>query len=278
MLNKNRLNHTPNHTLRNMPTGVSIVIPNWNHEYLLPRSIQSALMGVKQLQQHDIPADVLVIDDHSRDGSLTLLRQLEALYFDDGLRLIALPENVGVVAVRNLALECASYRYILFMDADNELIPENIYMFVRAIQDTEAAMVYGNLIRRGPVAAYVDMFNNESFQNHIFQRNYIDTFSLYDRHQIFDVRGYQSIPMMQSHEDWELILHLAASGRKMVFVPVLMGIYYDLPSSFVNPTRSAEFEFERKSYIDRVFNQLGIRFHQEPNTYHLRYHPDVGYI
>jgi len=36
------------------------------------------------------PVRVLVVDDSSRDGSLTLLRQMEALHAPDGLRVLAL--------------------------------------------------------------------------------------------------------------------------------------------------------------------------------------------
>lgn len=266
------------HSLRQPPLGVTIVIPNWNHELVLPRSIRSSLMGVQLLREQNIPADVLVIDDFSRDGSRPLLRQLEALYYDDGLRLLFLNENIGISAVRNLAIHRARYQYILFMDADNELIPENLYHFYRSIVDTQATLVYGNIIRHGAIKGYLGTFNNESFQNHIFKQNYIDTFALYDRVQLFDTNGYIDHPLMAGHEDWELILHLATSGRLIVFVPMLMGYYYDLPTSRVDATRSQQHVMERQQYIERVFNQIGLRWHLHPNTHHLRYHPDVGYV
>ena len=76
--------------------GVTIAIPNWNHEVFLPRSVGSALAAVKELRRHGLGGEVLVVDDQSRDGSLMLLRQLEALHFAEGLRVLALPENGGV--------------------------------------------------------------------------------------------------------------------------------------------------------------------------------------
>lgn len=272
------MNPSSSQAMRQPPLGVSIVIPNWNHELLLPRSILSALKGVEALQQQGVSANVFVIDDYSRDGSRVLLRQLEALYYDKGLRIIFLPKNVGIVAVRNLAIEIATYQYILFMDADNELIPENLYQFYRSINDTSAALVYGNLIRHAPINGYLDMMNNESFQNHIFKQNYIDTFALYDRVQLFDVSGYHEHTLMAGHEDWELILHLATMGRLMVFVPLLMGIYYELPVSRVKAAKTRQHIMERQHYIQRVFNQLDLRWHTHPNTHHLRYHPDLGYV
>ncbi|MCB0165368.1 MAG: glycosyltransferase family 2 protein [Anaerolineae bacterium] len=265
-------------TIRSAPAGVTIVIPNWNHEFVLARAIRSALASVKALAKHDVPAQVLVIDDQSRDGSLTLLRQLEAIYFDEGLRVLALSRNGGVVAVRNRALLEASYRYIIFMDADNELVPENIHTFYRSIEQTQAAVVYGNIIQHGLNNQYLNLMNNESFQNHIFRENYIDTFALYDRLQIFDSGGYEENFILYGHEDWELFLHLAASGRRLVFVPVVFGIYHDMPSSRVKSVREPAHIQERQAYLDRVFDQLGIRQKQLPNTHQLRYHPDIGYI
>ena len=267
----------PNFIRSTLP-GVTIVIPNWNHEFVLSRSIKSALLGVAMLRAKQVAAEILVIDDGSRDGSLTLLRQLEALYFEQGLQIAALGQNHGVSNARNLALQLAHYQYVLFMDADNELIPENIYQFYRSIVATRAAVVYGNLIHQGPTSRYLNLISNESFQNHIFSQNYIDTFALYDRLQLADAGAYQNSASMDGHEDWELFLHLAASGRLLVFVPIVFGIYYELPQSRVKHTRQEEFKAQREAYVRRVFDQFGIRQHLEPRTKHLRYHPDIGYI
>ena len=200
----------------NVP-GITIVIPNWNHEFVLPRSIKSALAAVKDLRHRNIPSDVLVIDDGSRDGSLTLLRQLEALYFEQGLQVSAFSENSGIVAARNRALVLSHNDFLVFMDADNELIPENLHLFYRAIIDTGAAVVYGNLLCKEPRSGHCDLISDESFQMRMFEQNYIDTFALYDRLQILDLGGYQKINAMEGHEDWELFLDLAVSGRSIVF-------------------------------------------------------------
>src|SRR5579883_1411292 len=95
--------------------GVSIVIPNWNHELLLPRSISSGLAAVRCLAGENVPAEVMVIDDCSRDGSLTLLRNLEAVYYEDGFRVLARSTNGGLAAARNLGLVHARHRYVIFM-------------------------------------------------------------------------------------------------------------------------------------------------------------------
>ncbi len=258
---------------RAWPEGVTIAIPNWNHELLLPRSISSALQAVKRLAAHGVPAETLVIDDCSRDGSLALLRQLEALLYEEGLRVMSLKYNGRLGAARNQALRHATYRYIAFLDADNELIPENVYHFYRAIRDTEAALVFGNLLCQGGEAKNQLLHSNESFQARIFRENYIDACCLSDRAQLLDVGGYQTGQSLNGIDDWELNLHLATQGRKLIFVPMLFAIYYTLPNSMIN-----DVPLPSIYHAHRIYNQLGARDQVPHNTTRLRYHPDIGYL
>jgi glycosyltransferase involved in cell wall biosynthesis len=256
------------------------VIPNWNHEYLLGRSVGSALRAVADLRRRGIRAEVLVIDDGSRDGSLTLLRQLEALYFEDGLRVKLRPQNSGLPAIpRNEGLLEALYRYVCFLDADDELIPENLYQFHRSIRATHAALVYGNMVGLADNPDLNMLISNESYQHRMLNGNYIGAMSMVDRMQILDTGGNLGVPSMIAREDWELHLHLAANGKLLVFVPIMMGIYYhDIPSSITKESHQSEIHQKQQAYIRRVYNQLGIRSQQPLRTRHLRYHPDIGYL
>jgi glycosyltransferase involved in cell wall biosynthesis len=255
--------------------GVSIVIPNWNHEILLPRSIGSALRALDVLRDEELPGEVLVIDDASRDGSHTLLRQLEALYYKDGLRCVTFGVNGGMAAGRNQSLMHARYRYLVFLDADNELVPENLPLFIRTLVETRAAACYGNLLIRtvtGDYAHYVT--SNESFQKRLFWGgNYLDTFSVCDRLQLIDVGGFNGY--FYGIEDYEMWLRLATSGRRIVSVPAVLGYYYLLPTSVSSDLQKQHGEMAR---IRRVFDQVRAREHLDLNTCHLRYHPELGYI
>jgi glycosyltransferase involved in cell wall biosynthesis len=266
--------------LRNAPDGVTIMIPNWNHEYLLGRSVGSALRGVSDLREHGINAEVLVVDDGSRDGSPTLLRQAEALYFEDGLRVKILPTNGGLPAkTRNVGIDSAFYRYICFLDADDELIPENLWHFYRSVKQTNAALVYGNMMGITDAGEPNMLISNESYQQRLLTGNYIGAMILADRMQLHDMGGISEHPDMIAREDWELNLHLAANGRKLVFVPIMMGIYYhEVPGSMTKEARLSELHQKQQSYVRRVYNQLGIRAVQPITTRHLRYHPDIGYL
>ena len=254
--------------------GVTIAIPNWNHEVLLPRSVLSALRAVALLRERGVPAEVLVIDDFSRDGSLTLLRQLEAMYHKDGFRLLAFKTNAGLVASRNQALMHARYRYITFLDADNELIPENLPYLVETLEQTKATAAYGNLLIRSPSATHAhSVLNNESIQSKIFKGNYVDALAVLDRLQLLDAGGYEA--SCPAWEDYELWLHLITNGHRVVFVPVVLGYYYILPSSM-----SQDYEKHKalEARIKRIFDQMSVRDSTKINSLNLKYHPAIGHL
>lgn len=255
--------------------GISFIIPNWNHELVLPRSIRSALLAADHLAEHGVPAEVIVVDDASRDGSPVLLRQLEALYHERGLRVLAFGRNAGPAVARNTGLHRARYRYAVLLDADNEIIPRNVHHFYRSIRATEAAVVYGNLIIKS--VNHICISGNESFVVRMFERNHIDTCALYDVQQMLDVAAF-SLDHDMHAEDWEMHLHLAASGLRLVHVPMAFGWYYcnDLSRNQDIEQDASEGVTRRFQRIYRQYPEVRDRFHL--NTLHLRYHPDLGYL
>jgi glycosyltransferase involved in cell wall biosynthesis len=257
------------------PAGVTIAIANGNREWLLPRSIASALQAVAVLRRREMAGEVLVLDDHSRDGSLALLRNLEARHYGDGLRVLAFADHGALGAARNQGLLNARFSYIAFLDTGNELLAENLPLFVRTLQETRAAAAYGNLlVRTASSRCAHSIISNESMQAKLFTENYVDACAVYDRGQLLDVGGYASDEHIAAdHEQW---MHLAASGRRVVFVPVTLGYCYLLPGS----TNSADEELKpvRQEPVNRMFDPLRLRARLPMNTYHLRYHPEIGYL
>jgi teichuronic acid biosynthesis glycosyltransferase TuaG len=179
-----------------------------------------------------------------------------------------------LAASRNQALAHARYRYIAFLDADNELIPENLPILLKALEQTRAAAAYGNLLVRSAAATRAHhLLSNESMQGRIFQGNYVDAFAVFDRLQLLDAGGYET--SFHALEDFELWQHLASNGRRIVFVPVVLGYYYTLPVSMARDDAKNQAVGAR---ILRIFNQVGVRQNLPINTNQLRYHPEIGYI
>lgn len=254
--------------------GLTVAIPNWNHELLLARSIASGLAGVRAVREAGGGGEVLIIDDASRDGSLPLLRQIENQYFGDGIRVLALARNGGLAHARNLALAHRRYRHIVFLDADNELVAENMPCFWRTAQETSAAACYGNLLVRTVSSPHAFcVFSNEPFQDKIFQANYVDALAMFDGDQLVDGGGYHgNVSPIEDHEQW---LHLATNGRSVVFVPAVFGYYYLLPESMITDSVKVR---ASTSMVRRMYDQLRARAHLPMKTRHLRYHPAIGYL
>lgn len=90
---------------------VSVVIPTYNREQLLPRAIESVL-------SQSVPCDeIIVVDDGSDDNTMRFLDRYKNNKVAD-LRLI-IQENKGPSAARNVGIREARNRTIAFLDSDD---------------------------------------------------------------------------------------------------------------------------------------------------------------
>ena len=259
--------------------GVTIFIPNWNHRPYLPRSIRSALDAIGHLERAGYSAEILVVDDASRDGSQKFLRTTQMLYNDPRLKTLFLKRNLGLPRLRNLALRMSRFRYVCLMDADNELIAENLPLFLRSIVETAAALVHGNLVDKQGEEV-IKLRSNEVATMRLSGGNYIDAFALVDARKLLRVGGYTTDPRVYAYEDWEMILHLIAEEEKIVFVPAVMGYYYRHRGSMLQETLQQGTSIhsgETRALLQRIFTQSGTR-EWDPTQVGRIYHPAVGFI
>jgi glycosyltransferase involved in cell wall biosynthesis len=265
--------HSEHFKDRKDPDGLTIFVPNWNHKHLLPRCLRSAMDSLKRLKKEGLSVEILVIDDASRDGSQKLLRSVQALYNEPRLRIICLSQNLGLTRLRNLALLSARYKYVCMLDADNELLPQNVPLFVRSIMDTDATMVYGNLIvKRGGEA--ISTVSDIKPTWLLAQRNYIDAFAILDADRILGIGGYAR-PHPYLPDDWEMNVHLIAEEELFVFVPAVLGYYHAQPLSANTENTPHSEAFMRT--LRRIYTQSGPRGWDSERVGRM-YHPAVGFI
>jgi glycosyltransferase involved in cell wall biosynthesis len=104
----------------NQPT-TSIVITNYNRRALVPGAIASALAWIGRAGG----GEIVLVDDASTDGSPEAIAERFGEEIAAGtLTLVALPRNLGVTGAKNEGAARASGEWILFLDSDDELVPD----------------------------------------------------------------------------------------------------------------------------------------------------------
>ena len=99
---------------------VSVVVPC----YRCAATVERALASVAA--QTVLPAEVILVEDGSRDGTLERLEALAAAHPRGWIRVVALPENQGAASARNAGWAAATQPYVAFLDADDAWHPRKI--------------------------------------------------------------------------------------------------------------------------------------------------------
>ena len=120
---------------------VSIVLPTYNREALIGRSIRSVL------EQTFADFELIVVDDGSTDATTEELTRLA--HGDRRIRYLRLDENRGAAAARNVGIRHAMGPFIAFQDSDDEWLPVKLerHMRVFATCGPDVGVVYSDMDR-----------------------------------------------------------------------------------------------------------------------------------
>ena len=95
---------------------VSVIIPVYNAEPFLRKAVEAA-------DQQEVVKEIILVEDASPDESWVLCQKLEHKF--EKVKAFQHPDkqNHGCGATRNYGFTLASYDYITFADADNNILP-----------------------------------------------------------------------------------------------------------------------------------------------------------
>ena len=109
-----------------MKIKISIIIPTYNDEEYILRCLDSI---EKQDYQN---YEVIVVDDESTDGTISILEK----YAKNNNKInVYFSSHNGCGTTRNIALEHATGDYILFLDSDDELLPNCLPIISKEIEE-----------------------------------------------------------------------------------------------------------------------------------------------
>lgn len=95
---------------------LSVIIINYNVRFFLEQCLHAVHYAIA-----DLEAEVIVVDNHSTDGSIDYLRPLFP-----ATRFIVNEENLGFAKANNLALTFCTGDYVLFLNPDT-LVPDDCF-------------------------------------------------------------------------------------------------------------------------------------------------------
>lgn len=213
---------------------LSVIVPSYNSAQYLPRCVMS-------LACQDIDAaeyEVIVVNDGSTDNTSSVLRELQARY---GFLKVINKENGGLSSARNRGIEEASGRYVLFVDADDAVIPHTLGIIFQEMEKDNLDMMMMNYTSVTPeqqtlnipfdidgntrqVVSGKDYLKADCFLPMVWSYIYKASF-LKENH-------LRMIPIW--HEDEEFTPRAIYFAKRIKYYPILFYVYYQNKGSYMS--------------------------------------------
>jgi GT2 family glycosyltransferase len=191
---------------------ISVIIPVRNAEC-------DVAMCLRALQQSSVlPAEVLVVDDGSQDGSAAVAQR-------HGARVLRLPESRGPAVARNAGAHAALQPVLMFLDADVRVHQDTIELAdVVFSSDSAVGALFGAYddapLARGLVSQYRNLLHH--FTHCTAERNAWTFWAGCGaiRRDLFQrCGGFDEQYLKPSVEDIEMGLRLSRAGVRILVVP-----------------------------------------------------------
>lgn len=122
---------------------ISVVVPCFRCTATIDDAIAS--VAVQTL----LPAEVLLVEDGSGDGTLAALQRIAAGYPEGWIKVIPLTDNGGPSRARNVGWQRAEQPYIAFLDADDTWAPRKLEFQMAALEaEPSLALVAHRMVVR----------------------------------------------------------------------------------------------------------------------------------
>lgn len=199
-----------------MPESVSILIPCFNCAPWVHRAIETALA------QTWPEKEVIVLDDGSTDESLEIIRQYSA-----GVTLSAQP-NRGQNAARNRLMELSRGRWLVFLDADDELDRDSVRR--KMVCRSAADAVYGSMEvtafdgRKRCDSYLVPAREHADLLGAAFQWRLPNTSAFLFKREAIEEAGYWN-ESLKNCTDYALYFKMLESGARFKAAPDALSLY-----------------------------------------------------
>lgn len=190
---------------------VSIIIPSYNSAHFLHAAINSVLANSLMPEYYEI----IIIDDGSTDNIIEVLGQYDQ---QENINLVS-QQNKGLSSARNTGINLAKGLYVVFLDADDIIMPEKLRLQLDFLEKNKNVdVVYSKSIFFNDLDLSDELNTNFPIHegdilNNLLYGNFIHVNSAMARKiTIVDAGGFDE--NFRELEDWDLWLRLSLLGAK----------------------------------------------------------------
>ena len=239
-----------------MSAAVAVVTPVRDMERYIGATIASVL------QQTLDDLEMIVVDDGSRDRTAAIVAGVA----DGRVRLIS-TEGIGVSAARNLGLATCTAPLVVFLDADDLLMPETLQRMAAALTASPASVAcFAHHLKIGEdeellstvAPARIKELPAGDTLRHLLRRNFIvNGGAICIRTEAARlVGGYD--PSLAFAEDWEFWCRLAARGDFLA-LPDLVAMKYRMRACGANSSLSGSPLRPNLAAVEAIFRAPELR-------------------
>jgi GT2 family glycosyltransferase len=185
---------------------ISLVMPVFNVD---PEWLQAAINSVEgQLYEN---WELCIVDDAStREETISYLKTLR----HPRIRIRYLDNNRNISGATNEAIRFANAEYLAFMDNDDELTPDALFEMVKAINETDADLIYSDEDFIDLDGSYTDPhFKPDYSPDLLLSHNYITHFVVARKKLVEDAGLLNS--RYDGAQDHELLLRLSEKAKQI---------------------------------------------------------------
>jgi glycosyltransferase involved in cell wall biosynthesis len=117
---------------------ITVAIACYNLEDKIATCLESVIFQDYQ------NVEILIVDDHSTDHSVDVLKKIIERHPERNIRLIVNETNLGLCKVRNISIDEACGDAIFFIDGDDTIEPGTLSLFSKRMEETDAEVVRGS--------------------------------------------------------------------------------------------------------------------------------------
>ena len=187
---------------------VSVIMPAYNSEQFIEKSIRSAL------GQTYSNLEVIVIDDCSKDRTVQIVQKLAQE--DNRVRLIQNETNAGAANSRNKGMDCSRGAYVALLDSDDIWHPDKLQKQIKLAEETGAGLIYCSYAmvdEQGKKKCRDFVVNERISLNSMLRKNDIGCSTVLMRADVIQQRRFSNA---YYHEDYVLWLQLLKEGVQAV--------------------------------------------------------------